>query len=306
MFLRIVLNGLFAASALLNRAPVEGAQEPPAKRLSSIVGVAVEEYAKGIDANGRLISATELEEAAGFLRDAKEVAQRLTSPNADVVRLLLDSLVASADRHAKPGQLAALDKKLRTALGTDGALDLPARAPDLARGRTLYAQHCVQCHGPTGAGDGPQAKTTTTPPPPIGTAAFMHGVTPAFAYRVVAVGIPNTNMISWAPALSADDRWAVIQYVTSLRADDAARARGAVLLKSRCATCGSTGQPAAADFLWLAERSDDDIAAAIGAGDPATGIRDGASLASDDVHAIVAALRANPVVGQAQIGRAHV
>ena len=33
------------------------AQERPAKRLASIVGVAVEEYAKAIDANGRLIEA---------------------------------------------------------------------------------------------------------------------------------------------------------------------------------------------------------------------------------------------------------
>ena len=296
MLLRTILNGVFAVSALVATPFGETPQEPPAKRLSSIVSVAVEEYAKGIDADGRLVSATELDEAAGFLRDAKEVAQRLTSPNVDVIRLLLDSLVAAADRHAKPAQLAALNKKLGAALGTDGALDLPTRAVDLARGRAIYEQNCVQCHGATGAGDGPRSKETNTPPPAIGAAATMHGVTPAFAYRVVSVGIPNTMMASWAPVLSTDERWAVVQYVASLRASDAMRARGGALLKARCATCGGPVPPASTDFAWQAERSDDDVAAAIAAGDPATGVRDGASLGRDDLNAIVAALRAHAIV----------
>ncbi|HEX2692648.1 MAG TPA: hypothetical protein VHL12_01235, partial [Gemmatimonadaceae bacterium] len=46
------------------------AQENPAKRLSSIVGVAVEEYAKAVDANGNLISRDEFDETSGFLADA--------------------------------------------------------------------------------------------------------------------------------------------------------------------------------------------------------------------------------------------
>lgn len=296
MFLRTILNGVLAVSALLAPSFRETAQEPPAKRLSSIVSVAVEEYAKGIDADGRLVSATELDEATGFLHDAKDVAQRLTSPNVDVIRLLLDSLVAAADRHAKPAQLAALNKKLAAALGTDGALDLPTQAVDVARGRAIFEQHCVQCHGATGAGDGPKSKATNTPPPAIGTAATMHGVTPAFAYRVVSVGIPNTMMVSWAPVLSTDDRWAVVQYIATLRTNDATRARGAALLKTRCAACGGPVPPASTDFAWLAERSDDDVAAAITAGDPATGVRDGAALGDDDVHAIVAALRADAIV----------
>jgi hypothetical protein len=53
------------------------AQENPAKRLSSIVGVAVEEYAKAVDADGKLISKDEFEETSGFLADARQVATRL-------------------------------------------------------------------------------------------------------------------------------------------------------------------------------------------------------------------------------------
>lgn len=296
MLLRTILNGLFALG-LVGAAPrSEGSQEPPAKRLSSIVGVAVEEYAKGIDAAGRLISSTELEEATGFLRDAQDVAKRLTAPNADAIRLLLDSLATAAARHEKPSQLVALSKKLTVALGTDGALELPTTTVDIARGRAIFEQHCIECHGPTGAGDGPKAKELNTVPAAIGTSATMRGVTPAFAYRVVSVGIVNTRMVSWSSLLSSDERWAAVRYITSLRADDSARRHGEALLKARCARCGTAAAPEALDFSWQAERSDDDIAASIAAGDPAVGVSDGASLAPTDVAALIAAMRADVTV----------
>src|SRR3546814_7736191 len=40
----------------------------------------------------------------------------------------------------------------------------PAKAPDLARGATLFAQNCASCHGMTGDGHGPDAVKLTTPP----------------------------------------------------------------------------------------------------------------------------------------------
>ncbi len=304
MFLRTILNGLFALGLFAVAPRTEGSQEPPARRLSAIVGVAVEEYAKGVDAAGRLISSTELEEAAGFLRDAQDVAKRLTAPNADAIRLLLDSLATAAGRHEKPSQLVALSKKLTVALGTDGALELPTTTVDIARGRAIFEQHCIECHGPTGAGDGPKSKELNTVPAAIGTAATMHGVTPAFAYRVVSVGIVNTRMVSWSSVLSSDERWAVVRYITSLRADDRARRHGEALLKARCARCGTAAAPEALDFPWQAERSDDDIAASIAAGDPAVGVSDGASLTPTDVAALIAAMRADVTVRQAQTATA--
>src|SRR5438045_9772519 len=69
------------------------AQENPAKRLSSIVGVAVEEYAKAVDEKGKLISKDEFDETYGFLSDAKQVATRLHSYEAPTTRAILDSLI---------------------------------------------------------------------------------------------------------------------------------------------------------------------------------------------------------------------
>src|SRR3954467_21287 len=78
------------------------AQENPAKRLSSIVGVAVEEYAKAVDQSGKLISQDEYDETSGFLADAKRVATRLNSYDAPLTRALIDTLIASVAAKKSP------------------------------------------------------------------------------------------------------------------------------------------------------------------------------------------------------------
>jgi hypothetical protein len=74
------------------------AQEHPVKRVANIVTVALEEYAKGVDDRGRLISAQEYQEAVDFLGDARRTADRLPSPRGDTARVILDSIVAARSR----------------------------------------------------------------------------------------------------------------------------------------------------------------------------------------------------------------
>src|SRR5215510_14442123 len=82
------------------------AQEHPVKRVANIVTVALEEYAKGIDERGRLISAQEYQEAVDFLGDARHAAERLPGPNGDTAGVLLDSIVAAIGSKRPPGELA--------------------------------------------------------------------------------------------------------------------------------------------------------------------------------------------------------
>jgi high-affinity iron transporter len=291
----LVRRWLLAATALA--AQVLGAQEPPAKRLSSIVGVAVEEYAKGVDATGKIIASSELDEVTGFLKDAAGVALRLNSPNAPAVRAALDSLMAAAQRRVTPAELARYHGTFVVALGVEGALDLPTHAIDIARGKTIFELNCVPCHGPSGAGDGPRASGITPRPTPIGSPETMRGISPALVYRVISVGVAGTLMPAWAATLSPDDRWAVATYVGSLRATDADRAAGAKLLAARCASCASASPPEFARFAWQAERNDSQIVAAVTAGDTATRFLDGARLSPAEAKQLVAALRAVRVVG---------
>ena len=88
--LHVVVAAAFTVSVTNN---LEG-QERPAKRVADIVGVAMAEYDKGVDANGRLISQLEYEEAVSFLGTARESARRLSGTGADSARTALDSISA--------------------------------------------------------------------------------------------------------------------------------------------------------------------------------------------------------------------
>ena len=287
MHLRIILNILLALTVAGTAAggiaaggtAAGGPQEPPAKRLASIVGVAVEEYGKAVDAQGRLTSAVELEEATGFLRDAGEVARRLTTPDAPLTRALLDSLTVLVGRRAAPSELRALHLRFTTSLGAAGALDRPSRAIDLAEGKALFRQHCSACHGPLGEADGVWSAQLKPRPARLSSDSLLHDATPALLYRIVSVGVQGTAMAGWSGTLTPDQRWAVVAYVNTLRASDADRARGGEILDAK--------SPAAwRQFDWQLERSDAQIAEVMASND----------VPAADTRAVTAALRAAPVV----------
>jgi high-affinity iron transporter len=285
-------SALIAVVALLTAAPAVEAQERVGKRLSAIVGVAVEEYAKGVDEKGRVTSVLEFDEATGFLREAKDVALRLTIAKSAEVRRSLDSLSAAADRRVPPTELKKFYDAFSQALGAEGALDMPTRAVSLARGRTLYEANCASCHGVTGGG-GP-AVGGALAPPPIGRMDAMRDVTPALTYRIVSVGIQGTPMKGFTE-LTADDRWDVVAYVNSLRSSDAERLRGRVVLSRMCPDCDPSGIRAH-NFEWQAQQSDAAMAGMLRAGDPVTGLPATAPLSASEADAIVSALRAAAVI----------
>jgi high-affinity iron transporter len=279
----------------------------PAQRLSSIVGVAVGEYAKGVDERGKLISAEEHSEATGFLRDASEVAGRLPGKNAEAARAILDTLIVAADADRPPHEITAIYRRFAAALGSEGALELPANGVDAAAGAALYQQTCATCHGAAGKGDGPAAKSLSTVPPAIGTAAEMHGVSPALMYRIVSVGVRGTAMPAWT-AMTPSQRWNVVAYVTSLRATPAQVHAGEGLYFQRCASChGATGAgggayarelttlpPEIGRLAWQAERSDSQLAEAIVHGVPASAMPPARDLSAADVASLVAYIRSLP------------
>ncbi len=195
------------------------AQENPAKRLASIVGVAVEEYAKAVDERGKLISKDEFDETYGFLADARQVATRLSGYDASKTRAILDSLTAAVAARRPPTAVRQLHQQFATSLGTAGAMDLPKGPLDTAEGRALYVRSCSSCHGMAGAGDGPTAHRVSTPPPAIGLRKLTPELTPTLAYNVISVGVRGTAMPGFASSLTPQQRWNVINYIYSLRGE---------------------------------------------------------------------------------------
>jgi high-affinity iron transporter len=195
------------------------AQENPAKRLSSIVGVAVEEYAKAVDEKGNLVSKDEFDETSGFLSDARQVATRLRGYEAPATRAILDSLITAVATRQSPITVRQIHRLFSASLGTAGAMDLPSGPLDTADGHALYLKNCTSCHGISGAGDGPAAHTLSTAPPGIGAHKLTPELTPTLAYNVVSVGVRGTAMPAFGPTLSAQQRWNIINYIYTLRGE---------------------------------------------------------------------------------------
>jgi high-affinity iron transporter len=302
---RAVLNVLLGALIASTAGSALSAQEGPAKRLSSIVGVAVEEYGKAIDASGKLISDIEYDEAVSFLKDAKDVAARLSGARATAAQAALDSLTAAVLAKRPPQDLTVLHDRFSAALGTEGALDLPTKAINLAEGKAIYDRSCASCHGPLGLGDGVAARGMNPAPPAIGTREAMHDVSPALMYRIVSVGIAGTPMTGWAERLSANERWNVVAYLNSLRSSPRQIAEGEGLYTQRCVTChGTTGSddgpaaqmlsklpPELGSFAWQAERSDAEIAGVIRAGAQGTAMPPARDLTDAELATMVAYVR---------------
>lgn len=295
MHMRIALNysalralrhaALLAAmllAAMLLAAPADArAQDLPGKRLASIVGVAVDEYAKGVDAQGRVTARAEYDEALGFLGDATTVASRLSGGNTAKVRALLDTLAAAMRAKVSPAEVTLIHGRLVVALGRDGVLDLPTRLVSVEQGLALYARNCTACHGAGGLGPGAAAAAFAAPPPPL-VGDAIRDVSPATMFRKISVGVAGTAMAGWATSLSGDERWDLVAYIASLRATAAQRERGAALAASRTHAL----PPEFRSFAHSAERSDAQLARATAEANPA--------LAAADVEAVVAWARALP------------
>src|SRR5213075_3007708 len=110
-----------------------------------------------LDAQGRLISNEEYQEALGFLTEARASAGRLPAERCGA-SAVLDSLIAAVTAKRPAGEVKELASRFAAALGSGAALDLPKLPLDPDSGGRVYAATCASCHGPRGMGDGPMAK----------------------------------------------------------------------------------------------------------------------------------------------------
>jgi high-affinity iron transporter len=284
------------------------AQEHPARRVASVVSVAVQEYSKAVDAQGRLVSAQEYQETTDFLTDARSVADRLPGAQAVAVRALLDSISAAVKAKRPPAVLESLEARFATLLGNEARLELPIGALDLAAGRRIFLGTCASCHGVAGQGDGPAGAALTPRPPAIGSATLMHDVTPGLMYRVISVGIPGTPMAGYAGSLTSGQRWNLVGYVNALRSTHAQQLEGEGLFIRGCASChGALGAgdgalarsltklpPEIGTIAWQMERSDAQLAQVVHDGIPGSAMPASPELSDRQVQSVVAYLRALP------------
>jgi len=194
------------------------------RRVVAAASLAAKEYALGVvPAGGQITQPEEVDEAKLFIQQARfdvsglPLAARASSERT-LARLaqMLDSL-ASPDSVARVTD--SLVARITAAVGGPKVVEpLPANPPSLARGAVVFHERCAACHGETGRGDGPKAKSLKGPPPAnLADHAVMGEKSLLDIYRRIAIGTPGTAMPEFAEDLPADDRWAVASYVAALQ-----------------------------------------------------------------------------------------
>ncbi len=104
---------------------------------------------------------------------------------------------------------------------------LTSSAPLLADGdsdlgRRVYKDHCLECHGKAGRGDGVEAKRLGFRPRDFSLGSFKCRCTPSAALptdedlqRTIENGLPGTSMRGLGERLTGEERVAVVAYVKS-------------------------------------------------------------------------------------------
>jgi len=106
----------------------------------------------------------------------------------------------------------------------------PKKAPDFARGATLFGQNCAACHGEAGDGHGQDAAKLDTPPIAFTDAERARQRSVFALYQVITQGLDGTAMASF-DGLPTDDRWALAFYAGHFAFPDLAAAEGERLWK---------------------------------------------------------------------------
>lgn len=104
---------------------------------------------------------------------------------------------------------------------------VPDGADAVARGRALYAEHCENCHGPKGKGDGPDAKPGHDAPHDLSDPALQARMTDGEILWKVTEGRTDGGhvlMPGFAEDVPAEeDRWKLVRYVRTLKGAAAAQ-----------------------------------------------------------------------------------
>lgn len=93
---------------------------------------------------------------------------------------------------------------------------VPFDVVSVSNGASLYAQHCVECHGLQGMGNGIKSRTLSTKLPDLLIEPHIVEHTPGDFYNWITNGMKNTDMPGYADKLSDDDRWDLINYIHAL------------------------------------------------------------------------------------------
>jgi mono/diheme cytochrome c family protein len=115
----------------------------------------------------------------------------------------------------------------------------PQTPPDIALGAALYAQHCTECHGINGEGDGSLVASGQIPEPPksFRDPLTASGQRPTEWFDTITNGRIEKLMPPWNNALTEEERWAVAMYTYTMHYSPEQITQGAALWQMHCVEC---------------------------------------------------------------------
>jgi len=194
------------------------------------------------DRGAELESLTELEEARLRFAEARQLNGRLgLVPDQELAAIAAALASEASGSPDVPDRLDALSAAITGKTGL--ALETtPPAPPSAEHGRTLYRDNCAGCHGPRGAGDGPDARRGEITPADFTSVVFMRRETPVDFFRMIGLGHRGRGMPEWSQALTVQQRWDLVAFIWDLQRSEADRAAGVRLWRERCTPChGAAG-----------------------------------------------------------------
>jgi high-affinity iron transporter len=210
---RLILIATFAL--LAGFAPAHAENSP--RVIVHLLDYLSQDYG-GAVSGGKVIDKGEYEEQVEFSQSAVEVAKSLDQIKGNKeINGGLASLKKLVMQKAPSTEVAKLAQQIKLEVISATGLEVsPVQWPDLKRGRELFRQNCITCHGEKGDGKGPAAAGLNPQPSNFLDAQRMGELSPFQAFNTIRVGLPGTAMAAW-PAFTDKDVWSLAFYLVSLR-----------------------------------------------------------------------------------------
>jgi high-affinity iron transporter len=222
---------------LLTHSPALWAADE-AKRVLALIDYIGGDYRNAVQ-GGKVINPDEYQEMTEFSARSLELFNQLKAKeHGDKAGIEKDlrTLAEHIETRSGENEVPQLAQQIKDRLiKTYNIVTYPKAIPNYESARAIYSQNCAQCHGETGAGDGPgrESMNPKTPPPANFTDPdLMAGLSPFKVYNTITFGIDNTAMASFA-ALPDEQRWQVAFYVMAQRFSAEAVSAGEAWLKGK-------------------------------------------------------------------------
>ncbi len=231
-----VLAAGFSAAVVC--AATDDTQTTDVRRALTLLNVVGEEYREGV-ADGAVVRSLEYEESRAFLAEAQDRLRQVdrleTSLGPDFARVQ-----EAVKRKDPPEQVRAQLDRLRARLSELTGVQeevFPTAPPSAARGRALFTENCVSCHGESADGRGPRAAELKPSPANFSDAQFMRQETPFDFFSVISLGKGGSPMPAWQDVLTLQDRWDLVSFLWTVEPGRDRLAEGQGIYLSQCVGC---------------------------------------------------------------------